>query len=140
MNGIYFKKYTEIRFAELPAPVIEDFFPRVIANSTTSITPDTRVNCAQIDWDTTDEPIFTQFRAIAQKTGRGDFLPTLVQFAQQKGGDDFYSILVDFASGRIICREPIRTKAELDAVLSELVHDMEQAKQTGKLMAYRINN
>lgn len=140
MNSIHFKEYVAIRFAELPTPVIENFFPKVIANSNSSITPDTLVKCAQIDWDATDEPVFTKFRAITKKTGRGDFLPTLVRFAKSEGGLDFYSILVDFASGRLIRRDPIYTDADLDAVLSKLVHDMAQAENVGKMIADRINN
>ena len=140
MNGIHFKEYVAIRFAELPAPVIEKFFPKVIANSKSKINPHTLVNCAEIDWDATDETVFTQFRAITQKTGRGDFLPTLVRFAKSKGGDDFYSILVDFASGMLICRDPIYTDADLDAVLSKLVDDMAGAENIGKMIADRINN
>ncbi len=138
MSSVHFQPFQTQAFSELPDLVIERFFPKVIAKSETHFTPDTPVSYAQIDWDNTDEPAMLRTRMITQKTGRGDFLPTLVSFANLDG--DEYWVMVDFGSGHLMIQQPLHSKAELEEAISSLVGQLIMAEETGRAMAKASTN
>ena len=138
MNSVHFKPFETTAFSELPSAVLERFFPKVIARSETHFTADTPVSYAQIDWDKTDEPVMLRTRMITQKTGRGDFLPTLVSFATPD--DKEYWVMVDFGSGHLMLEQPLYSKAELEEAIAELVGQLIMAEETGRAMAQAHTN